>query len=184
MLAERFRRVDAIDVSRTVIDEATRRHPEVEAACSDVRELPYEDGAFDAVVSTSTLDHFESVGELASGLRELNRVLAPGGALVVSIDNLANPLVAIRNALPYSWLHRIGLVPYYVGATCRPGDLRRQLARAGFEIQATTAIMHVPRVVVLAVGHGLDPMLACERLGAWPTRYLTGQFVAARAVKP
>ena len=110
-------------------------------------------------------------------------MLAPGGTLVVSLDNLANPLVAVRNALPFRWLHRIGLVPHYVGATCRPGELQRLLASTGFDVNATTAIMHVPRVIALAVGarHGHDARL--ERLGQLPTRFLTGQFVAARAVR-
>jgi len=183
LLAERFRRVDAIDVSRAVADEAARRHPEVNVACCDVRELPYEDGAFDAVVSTSTLDHFDTVADISAALHELRRVLAPGGTLIVSLDNLANPLVALRNALPFRWLHRIGLVPYYVGATCGPSELQRLLAGTGFDVQATTAIMHVPRVIALAVGGGMDAMLGLERLGRLPTRFLTGQFVAARAVR-
>ena len=42
--------------------------------------------------------------------------------------------------------------------------------------------MHVPRVIALAVGGGMDAMLGLERLGRLPTRFLTGQFVAARAV--
>ena len=183
VLGQRFRRVDAIDVSRAVADEAAARHPEVNVLCSDVRELPYEDTTFDAVVSTSTLDHFETVDDIGAALRELRRVLTPGGTLVVSLDNLANPLVAVRNALPYDWLHRIGLVPHYVGATCRPGELRKLLAGSGFEVQATTAIMHVPRVIALAGGGGMEAMLGFERLGRLPTRFLTGQFVAARAVR-
>ena len=183
LLGERFQRVDAIDVSRAVAGEAARRHPEINVACCDVRELPYEDGAFDAVVSTSTLDHFETVADIRAALRELRRVLAPGGTLIVSLDNLANPLVAVRNALPFRWLHRIGLVPYYVGATCRPGELQKLLAGAGFDVNATTAIMHVPRVIALAVGRGMDTMLGFERLGQLQTRFLTGQFVAARAVR-
>ena len=183
LLGERFQRVDAIDVSRAVADEAVRRHPEINVVCCDVRELPYEDGTFDAVVSTSTLDHFETVAGIAAALRELRRALAPGGTLIVSLDNLANPLVAVRNALPFRWLRRIGLVPHYVGATCRPGELQTLLEDAGFDVNATTAIMHVPRVIALAVGRGMDTMLGLERLGQLPTRFLTGQFVAARAMR-
>ena len=183
LLGERFRRVDAIDVSRTVVGEAARRHPEVNVVCCDVRELPYTDGTFDVVVSTSTLDHFDTVADIRMALRELRRVLAPGGTLVVSLDNLSNPLVAVRNALPFRWLHRVGLVPHYVGVTSRPNELQRLLVSTGFDVQATTAIMHVPRVIVLALGGGMDTMLGFERLARLPTRFLTGQFVAARAVK-
>ena len=183
LLGERFQRVDAVDVSRAVVDEAARRHPEIDIVCCDVRELPYADGTFDAVVSTSTLDHFETFADISAALRELARVLAAGGTLVVSLDNLANPLVAVRNALPFRWLHGLGLVPHYVGATCRPRELQRLLAEAGFDVNATTAIMHVPRVIALAAGRGMDTMLWLERLGELPSRFLTGQFVAARAAR-
>ena len=183
LLLGRFGQVNAIDVSQAVVEEARRRHPRVDAACCDVRALPHADAVFDAVVSTSTLDHFESTAEIGDALRELRRVLAPGGTLVVSLDNLANPLVAVRNALPFAWLHRIGLVPHYVGATCRPRELGRLLAGTGFDVRETTAVMHVPRVVALASGRGLKTLLACERLERWPTRFLTGQFTAARAVR-
>lgn len=183
-LATRAGRVDAIDVSDAVAAAARARHPEVHAAQSDVRALPYEDDAFDVVVSTSTLDHFDSIDDIAVALGELRRVLAPGGALIVSLDNLANPLVALRNALPFTWLNRIGLVPYYVGATCGPTELHRLLDEAGFDVQDTTAVMHVPRVIVLALGRGRGGLLSMERLEQLPTRFLTGQFVAALATKP
>jgi hypothetical protein len=43
--------------------------------------------------------------------------------------------------------------------------------------------MHVPRVVAaLAARRGLRPLLALERLSRLPTRYFTGQYIAARAV--
>lgn len=183
LLAARSSRVDAIDVSETVAAAARARHPEIEALRSDVRTLPYEDEAFDVAVSTSTLDHFDSVEDIAAALRELNRVLVPGGVLIVSLDNLANPLVALRNALPFTWLHRIGLVPYYVGATCGPATLRRLLIDADFDVQVVTAVMHVPRVAVLALGRGARELMALERLERLPTRYLTGQYVAARALR-
>jgi ubiquinone/menaquinone biosynthesis C-methylase UbiE len=183
LLLHRFREVDAVDVSNAVVEEAARRHPELDAVCCDVRALPYDDRTFDTVVSTSTLDHFDSVCDIGDALRELRRVLAPGATLVVSLDNLANPLIAVRNALPFEWLHRVGLVPHYVGASCRPRELQRLLDAAGFDIQETTAVMHVPRVLALAAGRGLEALLACERMERWPTRFLPGQFTAARAVR-
>ncbi len=190
LLQSKADRVEAIDVSEAVIAAARSRHPLLDARLADVRRLPYEDCAFDAVLSNSTLDHFDSLADVADALRELHRVLAPGGVLLLTLDNLANPLVALRNALPFEWLERIRLVPHYVGATCGPRGLHRLLRGAGFEVERIGAVMHVPRVAALA-GAAVLPgrpllrfLLACERLGRWPTRYVTGQFVAARAVKP
>ena len=54
----------------------------------DARELPFEDGAFDRITAVSTIEHIED-GE-ADTMRELARVLAPGGRLVLSVPY--NPL--------------------------------------------------------------------------------------------
>lgn len=182
--------VVAVDASERVLTAARRRYPRLDAHVADVRELPFVDSSFDAVVSNSTLDHFESLDEVSVGLRELVRVLEPGGTLIVTLDNLRHPLVALRNALPFPLLAKLSLVPYFVGATCGPRRLRRLVGEAGAEVVDETAIMHVPRVAVVAAAHllrrersVLRAVSACERAGALPTRTLTGQFVAARAVK-
>jgi SAM-dependent methyltransferase len=181
LLSRRARAVAAVDASPAMVAAAHVRYPDVDARTGDVRALEFADGSFDAVVSNSTLDHFESRDELAAAVRELARVLVPGGLLVLTLDNPVNPLVALRNALPFGPMNRIGLVPYRVGATCGPRRLRALLEASGFEVERTTALMHVPRV--LARLAPLRLLLAAEALSRLPTRYLTGQFVAVRAVR-
>ncbi len=68
--------------------------------------LPFADGAFGGIVSNSTLDHFASTADIVSALAELYRVLRSGGRLLLTLDNLANPVVALRNALPSRLLNR------------------------------------------------------------------------------
>ena len=188
LLRTRATEVVGIDVSESVLGAARARYPELQAERADVRSLPFADGAFDVVVSISTLDHFGSIDELESAVGELHRVLQEGGTLIVTLDNLLNPLVALRNALPQSPLRRIGLVPYALGVTCGPRRLRRILSAKGFAVEEVDALMHVPRIVVrilapLLRGRTRSGLLAAERLGRLPTRMVTGQFVAARAVK-
>jgi SAM-dependent methyltransferase len=171
----------AIDASPAAVAAAQRRHPELDARVADVRVLPFEGGSFDAVVSTSTLDHFAARPDIDTALRELHRVLAPGGLAVVTLDNPWNPLVALRNALP---ARPLALVPYYVGPTLGPRALRAALAEAGFAVEELAAVLHVPRLAARALRPPLRLLLAAERLERWPTRFLTGQFVAARARRP
>ena len=180
-LAGRAETVVAIDASPAAVEAARRRHPGLDARVADVRELPFEDGSFDVVVSTSTLDHFPSRADIDTGLRELHRVLAPDGLAVVTLDNPWNPLVALRNALP---VRPHALVPYYVGATLGPRGLRAALAGAGFVVEEVTAVLHAPRLVARVLRPPLRLLLAAERLERWPTRFLSGQFVAARARRP
>jgi hypothetical protein len=71
------------------------------------------------------------------------------------------------------------------------------LKKVGFEVLETTAILHFPRVLAVALARYLERragnstcnrflgfLMAFERLEYWPTRYLTGYFVAIRAQKP
>ena len=177
-LARRAEAVVAVDASPAAVEAAQRRHPKLDARLADVRALPFEDGSFDVVVSTSTLDHFQARADIDTALRELYRVLASGGLAVVTLDNPWNPLVALRNALP---ARPRALVPYYVGPTLGPRALRAALAGAGFAVEELAAMLHAPRLAVRALRPPLRLLLAAERLERWPTCYLTGQFVAARA---
>ena len=192
-LRERAGEVVGVDISPEIVAAARLRHPQLEAAVANLTDLPFEAARFDAVFSNSTLDHLTSEEEVSAGLAELARVLRPGGALIVTLDNPMNPVVAVRNALPRGIARRIRHVSYDSGWTCGPRRLRRMLDRTGFLTTRTTAIMHAPRFVVAELDrHGrrirdgkarLPRLLAAERLERWPTRYLTGHFVAALAYR-
>jgi len=182
-----------IDVTPAVAREAAARSPQLETTVADVRRLPFAARCFDVVVSNSTLDHFHAVAEIGIALQELHRVLRPGGLLILTLDNPSNPLVALRNWLPFGVLHRLRLVPYSVGATMRSQDLVRQLTAIGFTIDAVDVVLHCPRAPGVAAAAICDRAgatarrtflrgaAACERLGRWPTRAWTGYFTAVRA---
>jgi ubiquinone/menaquinone biosynthesis C-methylase UbiE len=123
---------------------ATARHPGLCGVAADVRRLPFADASFDVVVSNSTLDHF-AAADIATSLAEPRRVLRPDGHLLLTLDNAANPLIGLRNALPFAVWRRLRIVPYYVGATLGPCELRRALAAAGFEIVEEGAVMPARR---------------------------------------
>jgi len=187
--------VVGVDLSPSVASEAARHHREVSALCGDVRRLPFADAAFDAVISNSTLDHLSSARELECAIGEIARVLRPGGTLIITMDNPSHPLIRLRNSRLGSLFHRIGLAPYYGGYTIGIARLSECLRRAGLEVSDRTAIMHCPRVVAVPLarllGHRspkfqlrfLKSLMAFESLGRLATRFRTGHFVAARAVR-
>jgi ubiquinone/menaquinone biosynthesis C-methylase UbiE len=108
----------------TGVDPASAMIAAARAAAADDRlrwregtaeALPFADGAFDLVVSTTSFDHW---ADQRAGLRECARVLAPGGWLVLT--DLFSPL----------------LLPTLVGGRRRKARTRRRalrlLAAAGF----------------------------------------------------
>ena len=188
MLARRADAVIGIDVS-SVVARAATLPPSAAAVAADVRRLPFPAASFDVIVSNSTLDHFAHPREIERAIAELERVLAPGGVLILTLDNPSHPLVRLRNALA-PLLQRIGVVPYAVGATHGPRGLRVALEGNGFAVLELTAVHHFPRLALVALERllgrrGNAPVLRLARrsetLGRWPTRFWTGQYVAALA---
>lgn len=180
--------VVGIDLSRTIVRQASAQHPSLLAVVADTRVLPFKAGAFDTAVSFSTLDHFEIKSDIAVALGELGRVVREGGAALVTLDNARNPVIAFRNFLPPK-LRRLVGVPYWVGPTLGPSGLRRTVECAGFRIEQSRALVHVPRAIVVALAQVIDRLASSraaralaglchrfERLDQLPTRYLTGCF--------
>lgn len=187
-LALRADSVLGIDVS-TVIAASARARRGVSAVAGDVRRLPFRSGSIDVVVSNSTLDHFADHAQIAAALRELERVLADDGVLILTLDNPGHPLLRVRNALS-PLLRRVGVVPYAVGATHGRVGMQGALEEAGFVVTRLTAVHHFPRVVLVgaervlrtgAAGRLLRMACAAEALARLPTRWWTGQYVAALA---
>jgi SAM-dependent methyltransferase len=195
LLRDVARSTTGIDLSSDVVERAQRRHPDIAARRADVRELPFDDASFDLVVSLSTLDHLATVAEIGAAIAELSRVLVPGGTLVVTVDNLANPAIALRNALPNDALRRAGVVAYEIGPTVGARRLERLVRAAGLTPRARAALMHCPRLPAVAAARRLegsrgahDRFLRTARrfdvLARLPTRYLTGYFAAIVAERP
>lgn len=186
-----------VDVSTATVRAAQARYPALDGQVANVLSLPFATGTFDVVVSNSTLDHFESAHLLRAALIELTRTLERGGQLILTLDNRENPIVAVRTSGLFKPLHRLGIVPYYVGATHGHRTLSKLLDQVGLEVTDLTAILHCPPQLAAHLTartrsdtsyrqteqEHLDRVLRCEALQRWPTRYITGHFVAARATK-
>jgi len=85
-----------LDLSKYVLEEA-RKATGVALVRADLFALPFADGTMDAVVAWQVVCHFDP-GSRRAGLRELARVLAPGGILVASSCPSSAPVEA--SALP------------------------------------------------------------------------------------
>lgn len=193
------------DISLAVVRAAAARlqrerqpsRDPVPLAVSDLRALPYATGSFARILSGSSLDHFERHDDIAVALAELVRCLRPGGCLVVTFDNPHNPLVWLRNALPLSWLTRIGLVPYFVGATYTRADAQRTLTALGLQVTHVGSMGHVPRAPAiwasdLQARRSRHVSRGLLRAFGWFDRWLdggalqllSGYYLAVRAIKP
>jgi len=180
-------------ITRRARQQATAR-PATSCALftGDVLSLPFREGSLDVIVSNSTLDHFANPRLIATALGEFYRVLKQGGTLLVTLDN------------PHSLSYLVGRFkrilrpdPYFLGHTLSVRALTTLLTKIGYRVTDTTAILHglenhssaAMRIAGRIGGRRLTAAIggvlrALERLEGAPTRYLTGAFIAVRAVKP
>jgi SAM-dependent methyltransferase len=181
-----------MDISEITVRDARREFPKSTVLGGDVRSLPFADHSFDLVFSLSTLDHFPSTGEIDLALQEFHRVLLPGGKLLMTLDNLSNPIVRLRNLLPSPVLIRGGVLPYPTGKTCTPRALFSKLQNAGFSVGRSTAILHCPRALAVALLPRLrsenrqlvlEWLKKFEYLANYSTRYFTGYYIGVEGTK-
>lgn len=78
--AARGARVAGVDPSPSMVDRASRRVPEADVRVGSAEDLPFPDDNFTVVVNVASFHHWADRDE---GLREILRVLAPGGRLHV-----------------------------------------------------------------------------------------------------
>jgi demethylmenaquinone methyltransferase / 2-methoxy-6-polyprenyl-1,4-benzoquinol methylase len=135
------RDVVGVDFSERMLERARRKAPEVEWIQADVLQLPFEDASFDSVVVGFGVRNVE---DLEAGLKELRRVLRPGGRLgILEITKPRGPLAIFYKL----WFDRIvpllgrvlpgGAAYTYLPASVRrfpgPEELAALLGACGFE---------------------------------------------------
>lgn len=107
-------RLVGLDIDPAFLAEAEQRlaetGTEAELVHGDVRRLPFPDADFDVVIDFGTCFH---IARPADALREITRVLAPGGVFATETglsQLLSHPVRARRRSLP--WADAGGLRPW------------------------------------------------------------------------
>ena len=141
-IAARARGADVVglDFSERMLERARRKGPQIDWVRGDVLALPFDEGSFDAVTVGFGVRNVE---DLEAGLRELRRVLRPGGRLgILEITTPRGRFAPFYRV----WFDRIvpllgkvlpgGAAYTYLPASVRrfpgPDDLAALLERTGF----------------------------------------------------
>ena len=77
-----FATAAGVDIGADAIVLARERVPEADLRTGELRALPFPDASFDLVVTNDVLQHVPET-DVAESLRELRRLLAPDGTLLV-----------------------------------------------------------------------------------------------------
>ena len=123
--------VVATDVTPQMLEEVRKLRgpqgaPDTQMALVAAEALPFKDGSVDLVVTRTASHHFV---DLPSWLREVERVLTPGG-LLVNCDTCAP-----ENLAAAEWMHDIELRrDGSHGRNLAPSQWRTAVERAGLEV--------------------------------------------------
>jgi len=132
------------DYSQKLLDSAQVRfhnEPRFEAIQGSFYDIPLDKHTFDAAISVRVIHHVEDV---ATYLKEINRVLKPDATFILEYANKRNWLEILRRLIGRSKLHPFSLSPEnrsISGLTINfhPRYLKRMLALKGFKIEKQVA---------------------------------------------
>jgi SAM-dependent methyltransferase len=187
-------KVCGIDLAISTVKGAREKAPgnRFHFGVADLRKLPFKPGSFDFILSTSSLDHFEAKPDFAVALKELIEALSPGGRLVLTLDNIWNPLY-----FPLKWFSRCAWSPFPLGYAPGLIKLKRVMVESGLDVLGTDCLVHNPRmfstILFLALrrvlGSRADLIISgllkmFSLLDHLPTRFFSACFVAIIAEKP
>jgi demethylmenaquinone methyltransferase/2-methoxy-6-polyprenyl-1,4-benzoquinol methylase len=138
--ARRGGKVTGLDFSERMLERARRKAPDVDWVAGDLLALPFADGSYDAATVGFGVRNVES---LENGVRELRRVLRPGGRLgILEITRPRGPLAVFYRLWFDAVVPLLGkLLPggsayTYLPASVRrfpgPEDLAALMHRSGF----------------------------------------------------
>lgn len=133
--------------------EAAQHHASIALMLADAEQLPFPDASFDLVTIVTVLAF---IPDPSAALREIARVLAPGGRLVIGDLGKWSQWAASRRLR--GWL---GASPMWRAARFRSAEELRALVRAArLRVEAVRGAVYYPRATLLARAMvRLDPWL-------------------------
>jgi ubiquinone/menaquinone biosynthesis C-methylase UbiE len=152
---ERGYELAGVDGSEEMLRQARLLNPEIEFKQADVEQIPFPDASFDLVMSIEVLRYLPDLGP---SLREIARVLKPGGtALVTAAPPLQANLYPPVNRLASAF--RVGDLTKLKQYFHSPARLRREFAGAGFSATEVHGVYGGPMIWVERVLPAAMPRL-------------------------
>jgi SAM-dependent methyltransferase len=158
MLADGGATVTALDYDESAVAHVRAAYPSVTMLHGNLAELPLEDASVDAVVNFQVIEHLWDQPQF---LREVARILRPGGELAISTPN----------RVTFSPGRDTPLNPFHT-RELSPAELHGLLVGAGLRVELLAGLRHGPALRALDERFGgsvIDAQVAVVvDGGGWP----------------
>lgn len=163
--------VKGVEYSAEAADFARKRFG-LDIITGDLGNAAFPDGSLDIVFMGDVLEHLP---DPVTTLREINRVLNPGGILVIECPMQTNTLFSRTGFMVYSVLGRrtaVPLPPYHL-FEYRPTSMKNLLQRCGFGITFLDQSTIRPQEVTL---RGSRAVRIGKKVFQYPNYWMTSAF--------
>jgi SAM-dependent methyltransferase len=90
-------KITAIDISEDLLAQARTKYSRCDFRVGDAMHLGFPDNSFQGVYGSSVLHHLD----MEQAMKEIYRVLKPGGTTVFAEPNMLNPQIFIQKNVPF-----------------------------------------------------------------------------------
>jgi SAM-dependent methyltransferase len=132
-------RITACDQSKAMIDAVARRAGAADRVCTavgDIESMPFPAGGFDVVLAMGVLEYVDAAG----ALREIARVVRPGGLVVATMLNPHSPYRLFEWGVFWPARRALGGVERVLGV---PAGRRHGAERTGIEALSLPKFRHL-----------------------------------------
>ncbi len=173
-LRDRGHRVVGIDAARGLLLAGANQVPvgsaPVPVTNARIGRLPFADGSFDFAYAVGVLHHLGGLEARTAALREVARVLEPGGLLLVHETNPRNPLYRLYMGYVFPIVRDIDEgVEHWI----EPGEWSRV---DGFSLRETRYFTFLPDFTpswLFSTAAAVEAHLEVTRLRSWSAHYMT-----------
>lgn len=144
-LAEQGGKVYGLDISPYLVAQTKKLFAKMglkgEFINCDMRKIKFKDNSFDYIYSMGTIEH---VPDYDQAIKEIYRVLKPGGKAIIGVPNKLDPFM---RPLIVWFLTKMGKYPYAPEKSFTFSELEREVRKAGFRVEARTGILFMPGIL-------------------------------------
>lgn len=165
--------VYGIDISDEVVDKAHRRFESLNVphkfVIGDMRQIPFEDGFFDYIWTMGTLEH---VPDPEKAVREMYRVLKPGGIAIIGLPYKYDPFGCALAV----WLgNKLDILPYGEELVFTWPQMKKLVQAAPFKVIGRSGAYFLPWFIRFA-DMFFNQRLPILSIPLWPFIYLFGKL--------